>query len=348
MNLIRFRRGFSTAQWYRSLAHLEQLISGGLPLSLALCVVAQQADHPALKQHFQTLHQQVQAGVSLSQALARLLPQSLHPAQAGISVAEQTGQLAAVMRSLVDSWQRQQRIRAMVKDAIRYPLALLCMGIIIIAIFLIWVLPTIQQLFNDQPLPLLTQYLVSSVAWFTTYAARIVVVIAVILSLAIIGYWKQKLGCQALMQRLPIWGKLQQLRVYQSTFEYLALGLRSGMSAVHATRMLASHSDWLPMQSKLGKIAQALNDGSSWSAAFVEAQLTDPTIQAYLQTAEQVGRMDSAVARLSEDFQQRIEAYCEHLRTWLNPLLMAILTGIIGFMLLAMYLPIFSLTQQLA
>tara|TARA_B000000460_G_C21205021_1_gene259773 strand:- start:90 stop:500 length:411 start_codon:yes stop_codon:yes gene_type:complete len=136
--------------------------------------------------------------------------------------------------------------------------------------------------------------------------------------------------------------------MYQSTFEYLALGLRSGMSAVSATRMVAEHSTWLPMQHKLTLIAQALNDGNSWSHAFTHVGLIDPTIQAYLQTAEHVGRIDETVARLSEDFRQRVESYCEQLGIWLNPLLMVILTGIIGFMLLAMYLPIFSLTQQLA
>ncbi len=348
MNRLLLRKHYSVGQWYMALARLEQLLSGGLPLALALNVVAQQCESVALKHHFEYLQQRVQAGVSLSQAIAQQAPKTLSTAQAGIAVAEQTGQLTSVMRSLVGSWQRQRHIRAQIKEAIRYPLALLSMGIIIIAIFIIWVLPTIQQLFHDQPLPLLTQYLVNTVTWVTTYAPRLVIIQGGLCLAVGLLYWTHKRRVQALMQHLPIWGKLHQLSVYQSTFEYLALGLRSGMSAVNATRMVARHSRWLPMQRTLDQIACDLNEGIGWSEAFARAQFTDPTIQAYLHTAEQIGRIDNAVERLSEDFQQRIEAYCEHLRTWLNPLLMAMLTGIIGFMLLAMYLPIFSLTQQLA
>ena len=348
MNPFRVHRSYSPAQWYIALARLEQLLSGGLPLALALDVVAQQIRQPALRAHFQQLHEQVKAGVSLSRALSAETNRALSTAQAGIAVAEQTGQLTRVMRSLVLSWQRQRQIQSLIKDATRYPLALLCMGILIVAIFLIWVLPTIQQLFADQSLPSLTQYLVDCVTWVTRHGHNLVMILCIIVVLVMLFYRLQRRRCQALMQRLPIWGTLQRLRMYQSTFEYLALGLRSGMSAVSATRMVAEHSTWLPMQHKLTLIAQALNDGNSWSHAFAHVGLIDPTIQAYLQTAEHVGRIDETVARLSEDFRQRVESYCEQLGIWLNPLLMVILTGIIGFMLLAMYLPIFSLTQQLA
>ena len=345
----RFRRynQFSTTQWYLALNRLEQLITGRLPLALALGVVAKQTHQPALKRHYQYLQHSVQAGISLG-ALSIEKRRALKAAQAGIAVAEQTGQLPLVMQSLVASWKRQRHISALVKNALRYPVALLFMALIIITVFVTWVLPTIQQLFDSQPLPALTQYLITCVTWLRQSATNILAITGILLLSFTVLYRLQKQRVQAVMQRLPIWGKLKRLSVYQSTFEYLALGMQSGMSAVNATQMVASHSTWLPMQSKLLNIAQALNQGNSWSRSFSTVQINDPTIQAYLQTAEHIGRVDHAVERLSRDFSQRIERYCEQLRVWLNPLLMIILTGIIGFMLLAMYLPIFSLTQQLA
>ncbi|MEC8926071.1 MAG: type II secretion system F family protein [Pseudomonadota bacterium] len=348
MNVFRRYNQFSTTQWYLALNRLEQLITGGLPLALALGVVAKQTHQPALKRHYQYLQHSVQAGISLAEALSIEKRRALKAAQAGIAVAEQTGQLPLVMQSLVASWKRQRHISALVKNALRYPVALLFMALIIITVFVTWVLPTIQQLFDSQPLPALTQYLITCVTWLRQSATNILAITGILLLSFTVLYRLQKQRVQAVMQRLPIWGKLKRLSVYQSTFEYLALGMQSGMSAVNATQMVASHSTWLPMQSKLLKIAQALNQGNSWSRSFSTVQINDPTIQAYLQTAEHIGRVDHAVERLSQDFSQRIERYCEQLRVWLNPLLMIILTGIIGFMLLAMYLPIFSLTQQLA
>ncbi|AVJ55144.1 hypothetical protein C5610_01810 [Idiomarina sp. OT37-5b] len=342
-------RDFTPSQQQQLIAAFEQLallIDSGLPLRAALFVVHSQLSSATIQQCFATFIATVDDGLPLHKA-ANHLPRRLPAAMFGyLQLAEQSGQFATVLQHMVQDYQQRQQQRRLLLQAIRYPAAIFAVAIVVTVVLLVWVLPQFTALFQTQQLPMLTQALLQLSALMQQHGLTMLAVsVSTVLLFSAIRRYHPQLW-QRLLLRLPIVGPLLRLARTQQLFAQLSLLLRAGMAATAALQLVAASSPWFRTRADCGAIGSAIEQGKSWSIAIAEQRLDNTLINAYLKTGEQTGRIDDMMTRLAAELGRRFAHQCAQRLGLIQPLLMLSLGGIIGTLLLAMYLPIFNIGQQ--
>jgi len=146
--------------------------------------------------------------------------------------------------------------------------------------------------------------------------------------------------------KLPIYRQLLTGAREQQVFYQLGLSLDAGIDAVNTLRLTTNNLNCPVYKAQLELIGYHLQRGLGWSQAFNMSTLNSAKTMSFIQAAEKSGRIAQAFKQLGAYQQKQLEIYTERLSTYAQPLLMLILGGIIGTLLVAMYLPLFSLGEQ--
>lgn len=332
--------------WYIMLQQTASLLESGLPLSEALRHSICETRSRSLRWLIEDCIRSIEHGFSFSHALTyyeNWLPKADINA---IAWAEQNGQLADALQQLQELEKRQQQLKKQLTKALRYPVIVLIVAAGICFMMMGWVLPAFAQLFGEGELPWLTAVLLNSSAFLKEQAFVIFgAILAAAVTLLTVKN-KAPLFTQCTLAQLPVVGQLLQDIKLQQLFHRLAVALRAGIETRQAILSTESSLSWLPHKAALHHIHQQLECGNGWVDSFRFSTLNEPRTLSFLKVGEQNGKIDNAFAALADFKQQRFEENCERLIALAEPLLMVVLGGIIGTLLVAMYLPLFSMGQQ--
>ncbi|MDV6316023.1 type II secretion system F family protein [Idiomarina sp. HP20-50] len=332
--------------WYLLLQQTANLLASGLPLSAALRHSIGETPSKGLRWMVEDCIRSIERGMSFSHALRQYknwLPEAdIH----AISWAEQNGQLADALTQLQRLARRQQQLKKQLVKALRYPLIVLAVATGVCLMMMGWVLPSFAALFGDGELPWLTATLLEGSSFLRDNGALIIGTVLVAFLLAFTVKNKAPLRWQRSLAYLPFIGQLLQDIKLQQLFHRLAVSLQTGTEARQALKTTESSLTWLPHKAALRQVRQRLESGYGWVDSFRTSALNEPRTLSFLLVAEQNGKIDNAFTALADFNQQRFEQNCERLIGLAEPLLMVVLGGIIGTLLVAMYLPLFSMGQQ--
>lgn len=334
------------ALWYELLRQTADLLTSGLPLTDALTHSACEHRSRGLTWLVTDCVHSIQRGDSLSQALSHYrhwLPASDIQT---IAWAEQTGQLANALNQLHTLATRQHRLKKTLSKAVRYPLMILCVAMAVALIMTTWVLPSFVPLFGDNELPALTAGLITGAEFIRAYGGTLLAGFAVIVGALLLIRAKSTLFWQQLLARLPMVRVVLEDLKRQLLFHRLAVALNAGIDARQALRYAAASLTWLPHQRALKHIRHHIEAGTGWVDSFRLSSLNDPKTLSFLRVAEHNGNIGDAFSALAHVCEQRFQQRCERWVAYAEPLLMILLGGIIGTLLVAMYLPLFSLGRQ--
>jgi len=332
--------------WYLLLQQTANLLASGLPLSEALRHSIYETKSKGLRWLIEDCIRSIERGLSFSHALVHYQNWLPKADISAIAWAEQNGELADALQQLQELEKRQQQLKKQLTKALRYPVIVLIVATGVCFMMMGWVLPAFSQLFGEGELPPLTAALLSFSAFMKAHVFIIAgLILTTILFLLMIKnkaplFWQQALAC------FPVIGQLLQDIKLQQLFHRLAVALRAGIETRQALTSTESSLSWLPHQTALRQIQQQLESGNGWVDSFRSSPLNEPRTLSFLKIAEQNGKIDNAFAALADFRQQRFEQNCERLIALAEPLLMVVLGGIIGTLLVAMYLPLFSMGQQ--
>ncbi|RUO71876.1 type II secretion system F family protein [Idiomarina ramblicola] len=332
--------------WYEFLQQTASLLASGLALSEALRHSICETQSKGLRWLIEDCIRHIERGLSFSRALADYkswLPEADINA---IAWAEQTGKLADSLNQLQRLAERQQQLKKQLGKAMRYPVIVLVVAAVVCLMMVGWVLPSFAQLFGEGELPWLTATLLNASAVLREQAVIIISLISVVAGVIIVIRNKAPLLWQQALARLPIIGQLLQDNQLQQLFHRLAVALHAGIETRQALSSAQSSLTWLPHRLALQRVRQQLESGNGWVDSFRTSALDDPRTLSFLKVAEQSGKIDNAFSALADFRQQRFEQNCERLIGLAEPLLMVVLGGIIGTLLVAMYLPLFSMGQH--
>lgn len=332
--------------WYVMLQQTAHLLTSGLPLSEALRHSVGETSSKSLRWMIEENIRSIERGVTFSQALVHYrlwLPEADINA---IAWAEQNGQLADVLNQLQQLARRQQQLKKQLIKALRYPLIVLAVATGVCLMMMGWILPSFAQLFGQGELPWLTATLLKGSAFIRTHGIVIISLMSVAVLIFITVKKSQPMLWQRFLVSIPIIGSLLQDIQLQQLYHRLSAALKAGIEARQAIQSTASSLTWLPHKAALFQILQRLESGSGWVESFRCSPLNEPRTLSFLKVAEQNGQIDNAFFALADFRQQRFEQNCERLIGLAEPLLMVVLGGIIGTLLVAMYLPLFAMGQQ--
>ena len=327
---------------------LATLLKAGLPLAESLTLLASGHPHAGWRVLLSLLQQRVMAGEPFSQAL-RAWPDIFPPLfPALMQVGELTGQLDECCRQLALQQSRQHFLRQKVVKALRYPLFILLVALAVSAGMLLFVLPEFVAVYAsfDAPLPAFTAGVMALSALLQQAALPLLLCGVVSGWLARLTYrrsvaWQKR--SQQWLLRLPLlaplWrgGQLSQIYAILQLTQQAGLTLLQSLQAVEVTLAARLWRD------AIVALQQHIAAGAPLHQALQGQPLFTPLCAQLIRVGEEAGALDVMLARLAEWHEAQTLTRADSLAASLEPLMMVVIGGIVGTLVIAMYLPVFGL-----
>ncbi len=331
---------------------ISTLLQAGLPLAEGLLLLSDSHPARAWQSVLRQLQQQILSGMAFSDAL-RQWPEVFPAVCVSLVCAgEQTGQLEYCCRKLAQQQQRQMQLKQQLIKAMRYPLFVLLLTLSISCAMLLWVLPEFAAIYRsaNTPLPEFTRLLI---ALSDNLLAALPCILLTGVTISLLWYFKRrnnyhwKITEQRLLLRLPLAGVLWQSTTLAQIFSVLALTQQSGLAlreGLKIAEQLQAQGFW---RQALESLRQHIEQGQSLSSGLIRQPGFTPVCYMLTKLGEQTGTLDSLFGRLADWYETHARQTTADLTASIEPV-MLLITGILtGSIVVAMYLPMFSLGDAL-
>jgi len=327
---------------------LADLINAGVTLLHALDILKGQfKTNPSFSLMISTWYQDIQSGVSFSQAMSKFkeyLP-SVFPAL--VASGEASGNLDKTMRQAAELFEREHELRAKIKSAMIYPSLVASMGAVTVFVLLAFVIPKISSIFIEmgQSLPLLTSILISVSNMFARFWWLVIVVIVGLIFLVktLVKDPQYKLAFDQWKLQIPLLKKITMETELARFSRILGMLLQSGVPILEAIEVTIPVLDTEVYRGKLKDMGLGIRGGRSLTSTMGEEQFFPQFATDMLKVGEESGKLDESLVRLAESYERSLEYTLKVLTELLEPILIMVVGLIIGLIVIGMLLPIFQL-----
>lgn len=326
---------------------LLTLLRANLNLAVALQFIAKSQDHLYFRAIVRQIQQDVDAGFSLQQALLK------HPSYFSefycqlIYVGEQSSSLAIILQEILSYLEKSAHLQSKIKQALFYPIIVLIVTSLVIYALLFFVVPQFQLMYDNfgASLPYYTQAVID----FSEWLSRRGWILAGVFSLFIVILWCYQRTTRGAYQldyysiKLPLIGVLNRYAIISRLVRTLATALQAGLPIVEALHIMTNSTGNRVFQRALAQMREQIIAGQSLTQAMTQTQLFPERVLQMLMIATETGSLTSMLMQIAEYYETQVEWQVERLTRLLEPLLMLIIGGLVGSLIIAMYLPIFRL-----
>ena len=328
---------------------MATLLGAGLPLDEALNTVCEQADQPLLSKTFARVREDVVQGGTLHQALAahqQIFPDLFVNM---IQVGEDSGTLDQTMHRLADFLENQARMRSRIQAALAYPLLMTLVGTRVLAFLFVFVVPKITSMLDEleQALPWPTLLLIT----LTDFLARwwwLLGLMLVALLVALKRYHSTERGrlrTDVLLLKIPLTGRLQLLIATARFARTLGTLLESGVPLLKALGIARNLLTNRTLNGAIETAAQTVQEGGSLAKSLKQTAVFPPMLAQVTAAGEKSGQLEEMLFRVADTYEHQTELSISSLLSLLEPLMILVMGGIVGFVVLAILLPIFQASQ---
>ncbi|WP_432498471.1 type II secretion system F family protein [Kineococcus auxinigenes] len=325
------------------------MVSSGLTLLKALSILAEQTESKKLAATLQEVRSEVESGTALSTALARhtdvFPPLMINMIRAG----EVGGFLDQVLLQLAENFEAEVKLRAKVKSAMTYPVVVFVIAILAVAGMLLFIVPIFATMFSDMggELPLPTKILVvlSSLLRFIGPGLVVLAIVLPIVWRKIKDKQRVRNVVDPLKLKVPIFGLLAQKIALSRFTRNLGTMLRSGVPILQSLEIVGNASGNVVIERASADVMESVRGGKSLAGPLAEHAVFPAMVVQMMSVGEDTGALDSMLHKISDFYDQEVEATTEALTSLIEPLMIAFLGGIIGAMIVAMYMPIFGVFE---
>ncbi|MFO7784015.1 MAG: type II secretion system F family protein [Thermodesulfobacteriota bacterium] len=334
-DLVIFTRQFST------------MIDAGLPLVQGLGILAEQAENKTFRNILKQISKDVEGGSTLAEAMKK------HPKVFDdlfvnlVAAGEVGGILDTIMRRLATFIEKAEKLKSQIKGAMTYPIVVMAIAIIVIAVILIFVIPVFEEMFSSfgQALPVPTQVVVNMSQFMK---GNIHWVILGIIAIAFIfkRFRRTKKGRRItddLLLRLPIFGDLLKKTAVARFTRTLGTMISSGVPILDSLEIVARTSGNVILEEIIFEVRASIAEGQTIAEPLSENNVFPGMVVQMISVGEATGALDTMLEKIADFYDEEVDAAVAALTSMLEPLLMLFLGGSIGGLVVAMYLPIFSM-----
>jgi type IV pilus assembly protein PilC len=334
-DLSRFTRQFSA------------MTQAGLPLIQCLDILAEQTENKNMALIVRKISMDIQGGGTLAESMEKhkavfseLYCQMVRAGEAG-------GILDTILNRLADYQEAAEKLRRKVKGALTYPVLVAIVAVGAVAALLTFVVPVFAGMFKDLggELPTPTKVVMACSDFMKAYILYMVAgtVVAVFSLLRYIKTPKGRWQWDYLMLTLPLFGDLTRKSAVARFCRTLGTLLSSGVPIIDALTVTARTSGNKILEQGIFKTIEAISGGQSIAEPLKATKAFPPMVIQMIAVGERTGGLSDMLTRVSDFYDIEVEAAVEALTSMLEPLIIVILGGIIGAVLIAMYLPMFSM-----
>lgn len=331
--------------------HLAMLLAAGVPLSPALDTLAEQTEDPGTRSILWDLAQDIKEGKSLSAALGGY-PDLFPALYVGIvRNGELSGRLDEALGRLAAYLERDQEFRRRVREALVYPGLVLALAGIVVVVFLTFIIPAFDRVYRNSGarLPLATRALVASSTLFRhNLPLAALAGAAILLPPARWALWETIAGpARRLVLRLPQAASLARTVALSRFVHALGAMLQSGVPVLTALEVAGEAVGTADFRTAIRELAARVSGGCRLGDSLRQTGMFPPMVVRMVALGEESGRLDEMLQRAGAVLDREFELCMRRLLTFLEPALTLLLGGVIGAILLALYLPIFGLSRAL-
>jgi len=330
---------------------LSTMVGAGLPLVKSLRSISRDHEDRRLATILNQVADDVQKGDTLATAMAR------HPAafdEVFVSLVN-TGEISGTLDQILDQTatylERAEELRLKVEAALRYPTFVLVFSMLVLVGMMLWVVPRFSEIYGrfKVPLPWPTLVLLTVSRTITQNFA----VTLLLTAAAGVAGWNAarteggRLWIDRMKFGLPVFGPL--IRMYAITKFARTLGMltSSGTQILYALKVLQPVPGNKVLEQGIEQVRSRVEQGSSLSRAMTETGVFPEMLVQMTATGEETGQLDNMLKRTADFYELRVSAAVQGLSSLVEPIAIVILGAIVGIMLIALYLPIFTLGQAM-
>jgi type IV pilus assembly protein PilC len=330
---------------------LSVLIDAELPLIQSLNILAEQTPNRYFKSVISSVREDVEAGSSLNQA-KRKFPKVFDDLYCNlIASGEQSGALDTMLQRLAEYIERSVKLRGQVRQAMIYPSAIFSFSLVV-AIFMLWkVIPIFGGIFSDlgAKLPALTSGVISLSGFIQSYI--LFIVLGIVVAIFLFRYYRKtpqgRSATDRIALRLPIMGKLTSKVAISRVVRTLSTLLSGGVSMLEALRITSSTSGNAIIEKSVFDVRKQVAEGRSLTDSFRSTGRFPFMMCQMVNVGEATGTLDSLLNKLADFYDDEVTSSVGTLLSLLEPFMLIFVGGIVGTLVLSMYLPIFSLMGQI-
>ncbi|WP_455377691.1 type II secretion system F family protein [Petrachloros mirabilis] len=341
-DLVVFTRQFGT------------MINAGLPLVQCLEILSTQSENKVLRETVAEVKSQVEAGSTFSDALRRhpkvfddLYVNMVHSGEVG-------GLLDTILTRLAKHIEKAMKLKAQIKSAMIYPSAILGVAGIVITVLMIWVIPIFEKMFKEMSggkmgLPGPTQLVIDVSNAFQSYwYVMLGIVIACVVGIK--KYYATPGGRMAidkLLLKTPIFGDLIRKASVAKFTRTLGTLLSSGVPLLDGLTICARTSGNKVIEEALINSRVSISGGKTIAEPLTQSQVFPKMVTHMIAVGESTGALDAMLGKIADFYEDEVDQAVASLTSLLEPMMMVFLGVVIGFIVIAMYLPIFTMASAI-
>lgn len=341
-DLVIFIRQFST------------MIDAGLPLVQALDILASQGTKPGFNAVLKDIKNTVEQGATFSDALRR------HPKVFDdlfvnlIAAGEMGGILDSILNRLGIYIEKNVKLKRQVKSAMVYPASVLVIAFVVVGLMLIYVIPTFEDMFKDfggiEALPTLTRFIINFSHLAIQGLPFFIVALTAVSAAFIVSYRnpKGKHFWHWLLLNLPILGPTMRKMAVARFTRTLGTLLSSGVPILEALSVVSKTAGNVVVEAALNQAAEKITAGSTMAEPIAAAKIFPGMVVQMISVGEQTGSLDQMLNKIADFYEEEVDIAVAGLTAMLEPFMMVFIGGVCGFILIAMYLPIFTMAGVLS
>lgn len=328
---------------------LATMIDSGLSLLRALTILAEQTESKPLARVIGQVRNDVEQGVSFSVSLNKH-PDVFPPIMINmVKAGEVGGFLDQVLISVATNFEKEVRLRAKIKSAMTYPVVVFIFAIIASLGMLTFIVPIFADMFSslggDLPGPTkFLQMLSQQMSWFIPLIAVSTIVFVI--------WWKKNKNTEAVRSKwdpikikMPVFGPLiQKIAVSRFTRNFGTM-LAAGVPILQSLDIVGSTSGSWVIEQATKDIQDSVRRGESLTGPLAKHEVFPPMVVQMLSVGEDTGAIDTMLHKIADFYDDEVEATTEQLTSLIEPIMIVLIGGIVGGMIIALYMPIFSIFE---
>ncbi len=335
---------------------LSTLQDAGLPILRSLRILEEQQKPGLMKNIFRTMSEDIEGGATLSEACAKH-PKAFNRLYVNMVAAGETGGvLDVILQRLAEFMEKAQRLKKKIQGAMVYPVVVVTFALGIVAGIMIFVIPKFKNIFIDfdVELPGVTLVLMGISDWFVlgTPPGWVVILLSPIIAFLLHKLIRSSKGGRYafdyVILKTPGLGTLAQKNAVSRFSRTLGTLITAGVPILEAVNITRDTSGNEVYVRALAKVHDSIREGGSVSAPLRQSKVVDGLVTNMIDVGEETGDLDKMLLKVADNYDEEIDVAVASLVSLLEPIMVIVLGGIVGFIVIALFMPLVSLISSVS
>lgn len=330
---------------------LSTMIDAGLPLVQCLQILGKQQSNATFKKVLTTIQSDVETGTTLADSM-RKHPKVFDSLYSNmIEAGELGGILDTILSRLAGFKEKSMALQKKIKGAMTYPVICLAISILILIVILVFVIPVFVEMFAslDSALPAITQ-LVVNMSDFVKDNIIYLIIFGILVFYGIKKIYSTEKGrfkIDAFVLKAPVVGQLTRKVAVSKFTRTLSTMLQSGVPILDALQVVARTSGNKVVERAVLRVSASIAEGRPIAEPLEESGVFPNMVVQMINVGESVGALDTMLEKIADFYDEEVDQAVENLTAMIEPFMMVFLGGMIGGLVVAMYLPIFQMAGKI-